>query len=176
MSKILNESKNICSELLILTYGSFVNQLIKDISNMEEVNKELYNAGYNIGVRLIEDFLSKNPVTNCLDFQDTADIVSKNAFKSYLGIIPTVTDWNLNKTEFSIVFEMNPLAESVELLPSMEKLWYSNVMAGIIKGALEMVLLDVETFFVKDQLRGDSYNEIRVKLLKKNTSTLPISE
>jgi len=44
------------AELLTLTYGAFVAQLMKDYESDEEVNKQLDKVGYNIGVRLIEDF------------------------------------------------------------------------------------------------------------------------
>lgn len=51
--------------------------------------------------------------------------------------------------EFALVFDENPLAEFVELPEealasnqpgsSKEGLWYSNVLCGAIRGALEMV-------------------------------------
>ena len=79
-------------------------------------------------------------------------------FKSFLNITPTV----LYPTpqgpirEFSLVFDENPLADFVELpddavpprsagaVPtsssqSSEGLWYSNVLCGVVRGALEMV-------------------------------------
>ncbi|KII65240.1 hypothetical protein RF11_14416 [Thelohanellus kitauei] len=117
-----------CPEILTLTYGSFVTQLISDLPDIEAVNEKLYKS-------LIEDFLSKNGEMNCNDFRETADIISK----LYLGITPTVTNWSQDNSEFSLVFENNPLAESVELPPEMETLWYSNILPGIIKGALEMM-------------------------------------
>jgi len=33
--------------------------------------------GYNIGVRLIEDFLARSGVGRCNDFRETADIIAK---------------------------------------------------------------------------------------------------
>lgn len=43
--------------------------------------------------------------------------------------------------EFSLLFPENPLAEFVELPPEAVRggLWYSNVLAGVLRGALEMV-------------------------------------
>ena len=33
--------------------------------------------GYNIGCRLIEDFLARSSVGRCYDFKETADVISK---------------------------------------------------------------------------------------------------
>jgi len=47
--------------------------MMRDFDNVEDVNKQLERLGYNMGVRLIEDFLSKTNSTRCLDMRDTAD-------------------------------------------------------------------------------------------------------
>lgn len=61
------------SELFTLTYGTLVSQLLKDYENVDEVNKQLERMGYNIGVRLIEDFLARTGSGRCYDFKDTAE-------------------------------------------------------------------------------------------------------
>ena len=33
--------------------------------------------GYNIGVRMIEDFLAKSATTSCANFRETAEMISK---------------------------------------------------------------------------------------------------
>lgn len=60
-------------ELFTLTYGSLVAQLLKDYENVDEVNRQLERIGYNIGMRLIEDFLARANPGRCYDFRDTAD-------------------------------------------------------------------------------------------------------
>ena len=61
----------------------------------------------------------------------------------------------------------NPLSDFVVLPNNLKnELWYSNVIAGIIRGALEMINLKVKVYFVKDTLRGDGEIEIRVELLE----------
>lgn len=40
----------VSAELLALTYGSFVRQLLIDFEDAEEVNAQLARMGYNIGV------------------------------------------------------------------------------------------------------------------------------
>jgi trafficking protein particle complex subunit 3 len=68
-------------------------------------------------------------------------IESKIAFKIYLNITPTATSWAADDKSFSLIFDENPLADFVELPEDgpYEKLWYSNVLCGVIRGALEMV-------------------------------------
>ena len=58
----------------------------------------------------------------------------------------------------------NPLAEYVILPQQHRELWYSNVICGVIRGALEMLNMKTNVYFVKDNLRGHNMNEIRVEL------------
>jgi len=48
--------------------------------------------------------------------------------------------------------------------PDWSQIKYSNVYCGVIRGALEQVSMRVECNFVKDILKGDEVNEIRVEL------------
>jgi len=52
-----------------------------------------------------------------------------------------VTSWAADEKSFSLVFDENPLADFVELPEDgpYENLWYSNILCGVIRGALEMV-------------------------------------
>ncbi len=52
-------------------------QLIQDYENYEEVNKQLEKMGYNIGTRLIEDFLARSNIGRCADFRETGEVVAK---------------------------------------------------------------------------------------------------
>ena len=67
------------AELVVLTYGTIVAQLCKDFDgDYVEVNKQLDKMGYNIGLRLIEDYLAKsNTMKRCSNFRETADMISK---------------------------------------------------------------------------------------------------
>lgn len=98
------------------------------------------NRGYNIGLRLIEDFLAKTNAGRCHDMKETAEKI-QTAFKMYLGISPSVANWSAANDEFSLLIDNNPLTEYVELPDHLSNLKYSNVLSGIIRGALEMVCL-----------------------------------
>jgi hypothetical protein len=117
-----------------------------------------------LGVRLIDEFLAKSGVTNCSNFRETADVISKIAFKMFLGISPDISAWNKEGTAFSLVFIDNPLVDFVELPPQFQDLSYCGLLCGVIKGALEMVQLQVDCKFVKDTLKGDDVSEMRVEL------------
>ena len=66
------------------------------------------------------------------------------------------------------------------MLPAQlrQELWYSNVLVGVIRGALEMINLKTKVTFLKDMLRGDPECEIRVELqevLTKSLGKRPVS-
>jgi len=163
------------SDLFALTYGSLVAQLVRDYESAEEINKQLERMGYNIGCRLIEDYLAKTATGRCLDFKDVAEKIQA-AFRLYLGVTPSITNWSAASDEFSLTIDPNPLTEFVELPDNLMNLKYSNLYAGVIRGALEMVQLEVQTYFVQDSLRGDSSTELRVKFIRRLEDALPPGE
>ncbi|GMI43946.1 hypothetical protein TeGR_g13560, partial [Tetraparma gracilis] len=69
------------AELFNLTYGVLVTQLVKDYSTTPEVNAQLEQMGYNIGVRLIDDYLARCTLPPCRSFQETAEAIAKIGFK-----------------------------------------------------------------------------------------------
>lgn len=55
-----------------------VAQLCSDFdNNYGEVNKQLDRMGYNIGMRLVEDFFAKSGVQRCANLRDTAETIAK---------------------------------------------------------------------------------------------------
>lgn len=131
------------AELVTLTYGTIVAQLCKDYnSDYAEVNRQLDKMGYNIGMRLIEDFLAKSNSGSCSNLRDTAEMISKVGFKIFLNITPAVISWSGDNKSFTLLFDENPLADFVELPDdgkAQDELWYSNILCGVLRGALEMV-------------------------------------
>ena len=138
------------AEVVTLTYGTIVSQLCRDLILPNTANKTDYNAvnveldkmGFNIGLRLIEDFLARSNTGQCTNFRETAEMISKVGFKIFMNITPSVTNWSQDARVFHLVLEENPLADFVELPDdgrAQDELWYSNILSGVIRGALEMV-------------------------------------
>ena len=84
----------------------------------------------------------------------------------WIGITCEIANWNNDNTAFSLILpppESNPFIEFVEIPPQYSDLIYCNLLCGVIKGAFEMIKIDVDVKFVKDILKGDEISEIRIE-------------
>ncbi|KAJ0079923.1 hypothetical protein Patl1_22905 [Pistacia atlantica] len=194
---IFANMERVNAELFTLTYGATVRQLLTDLEEVDEVNKQLDQMGYNIGIRLVDEFLAKSNVSRCIDFKETAEVIAKVyfsnlvvfefailgysrtvqvGFKMFLGVTASVTNWDADGTCCSIVLEDNPLVDFVELPDTCQGLYYCNILSGVIRGALEMVSLKTEVTWIRDVLRGDDAYELQVKLVKQVPEEYPYKD
>ena len=74
------------------------------------------------------------------------------------------------------ILEDNPLTDFVELPEGCDDLVYCNILCGVIRGALEMVNMNVTCNFVRDVLTGDEVSELRVRLVSLAAETYPFNE
>jgi len=168
--------EKINAELFVLTYGAIVSTALKEHGmNVDEVNKYLELTGYNIGVRLIDEFLARSGV-RCGDLKETAEVIAKVGFKMFLGVTAQVVGFDAEKKEFSLVLEDNPLIDFVELPDDCKGLNYCNVLCGVIRGALEMVQMSVVCTYERCVLRGDEVSEIKVVLKEILADAIPAGE
>ncbi|KAJ1617525.1 NO signaling/Golgi transport ligand-binding domain-containing protein [Pavlovales sp. CCMP2436] len=154
------------SELFTLTYGAIVVQLLKDSEDVEQTSIQLEKMGYNIGMRIIDEFLAKANAGACNDFKETGEVIAKVAFRMFLGVTAEcrhVVDASA-PLAFHLILVDNPLVDFVELPEHCSTLGYCNLLCGVIRGALEMVGMRVETKLLKDSLWGDEHTEISVSL------------
>lgn len=61
------------------------------------------SRGHNIGIRLIDEFLSKNRMQRCTSFIDAMNMVAKQGFLMFLNIQADIKDMNKEGTECSLV-------------------------------------------------------------------------
>ncbi len=64
--------------------------------------------GHNIGVRIIDEYLAKSGTTSCSNFRETADMISKVAFKMFLGVTAEVGNISADGNAFSLLLNENP--------------------------------------------------------------------
>lgn len=162
------EAETTNTEVLALTYGAIVRQLLADLSDIESVNDQLKEMGNNIGARLIEEFLARTGTEKCSNFQATARMIAERAFPMFLGVRGTARGADADDTsrDSVIVLRELPLAEFVEIPPQYQGLKYCNLVAGVIEGALARVNLSVKCDLVKDVLCGAQEYEFALKLLQ----------
>merc|ERR1711937_603366 len=77
-----NKMEKVHAELFTLTYGALVAQLVKDYEDPEEVNTQLDKMGFNMGQRMVDEFLSRSGISQrCANFRETCDVIAKVGFK-----------------------------------------------------------------------------------------------
>ncbi|TIA92751.1 hypothetical protein E3P99_00497 [Wallemia hederae] len=164
------------AELFVMTYGALVMQLYQDYEDYSAVNNELDKLGYNIGIRLIEEFLAKNGAVKCRNFMETAHVIALVGFRTFLNT--GVSVGNVSNNEYTLVMESNPLNQFVVLPDTaiQQGLLYSNVLAGCIRGALEMVNMHTQVSFIEDELMGHEHTVLSVKLINYIPEQVPLDD
>ncbi|CAJ0599456.1 unnamed protein product [Cylicocyclus nassatus] len=151
------------AELFSLTYGALVTEMLRDYEDPKQVN-----------MRLDEPMiLAKNVhVAKCTDCRQIADVLSKNAIPTYLGVPATVSNWGGGDREFSLIIENNPLTELVEVPASLSSLNYSQIIAGAIRGGLEALHFKVYSSVIENPTN----TEIKIKFDQILRDNLPAGE
>ena len=167
MDDAFAKSRKVSSELVGLTYGALVAQLVADYEDADKVNAKLEQMGAAMGARLVDEVVCKAGVRRCLGFRDAMATVANVGFRMYLGAQPRLGQWNDDATKCALTFPTETcLEEFVGLGPEHEGLKFCNVLVGVVRGALEAVNIRVNAAIVKDRLRGDPVTEISVELVE----------
>jgi hypothetical protein len=56
-----------------------------------------------------------------------------------MGVQPQIDHWSDDGNSFSLIINDNPLADFVELPGEYKDLFFSNIIAGAVRGSLETV-------------------------------------
>lgn len=97
----------------------------------------------------------------------------------FLNVTPTVTNWNQDGTEFSLICDEAIFGDNLEIPDYLSKggLQYHSLLAGIIKGALEMIQIRVDCSIARcPLLSGAGPVEVRIKFLKLMEDEIPPSD
>ena len=78
------KKETVSAELVALTYGAIVTQVIRNTENLEEANETLEKIGYNIGLKIVDEFMANNPI--CSDFKQVVNSFAKDGLKMFLGV------------------------------------------------------------------------------------------
>ena len=162
---IFLERKQNRVELLTFMYGSLLVRLTKDIKDINELNTKIESIGYEMGKRLVDDLIDDFPRGQ--DLSDQNKLIEKlinQIAQYYLGIMGNYNQ--VSDKEFHLFFQENPISFYVELPESLSNLCYSNIICGIIRGALEISGFEVKCEFVKDKMKGDEINDLKITLVK----------
>ena len=159
------ERKQIKIDLITFMYGGLLVRLTKDIKDISELNTKIENIGYNIGKRLVDDLID--------DFHKNIDQSNQDKLMEklicqltqyYLGIIGKYNQ--TAEKEYHLTFTENPISLYVELPESLEGLCYSNIICGILRGMLEISGFEIKCELVKDKMKGDDINDLKITLVK----------
>ena len=160
----LLETKNIKVELLTFMYGTLLVRLTKDIKDINELNKKIELIGYDIGKRLVDDLIDDFQRVDQSDQNKLMEKLICQLAQHYLGIIGNYNQ--VGENEFHLKFNQNPISLYVELPESLDGLCYSNIICGIMRGMLEITGFEVKCEFIKDKMKGDDINDIKITLVK----------
>lgn len=130
------------AEFFALTYGALVAELVRDLEDNASIQTELDRMGHSMGIRCIEEVLAKSDLKVGNMFEETKEVV-KVAMKLFLGLTVDISDGE-DENQFVARFTENPLTIFVELPEDRKQLEYCQLLAGMIRGMLEMLQFDCE--------------------------------
>ena len=160
----LLERKKIKVDLITFMYGTLLVRLTKDIKDINELNTKIELIGYDIGKRLVDDLIDDFQRVDTSDQNKLMEKLICQLAQYYLGIIGNYSQ--TGEKEFHLIFTENPISLYVELPESLEGLCYSNVICGIMRGMLEICGYEVKCEIVKDKIKGDDNNDMKITLVK----------
>lgn len=142
------QAPTINSDFFVLTYGAIVASLVDDLKDPEEVNRHLDTLGFNIGCRMIDEFLAATPSIHCTQFHQTAQGICA-ALTMFLGCRDVkLSTVQTDSGSYEIKVMDNPLERYCKLPSQLGNLSFSQIICGAIRGALSMIGFNVKVTIV----------------------------
>lgn len=155
--------------LLGFFYGELVKKILAETGSTSKTNAMLEEAGYNIGSKLVDHFLSEAKPSYLNDRDRIAGVI-KGTLRSFIGAQVEIVDWATDRFQLSVAVPQNCLSANVDLPEALHSevspLSYMNILAGIIRGALDMTRVKSRCQFIRDTLLGSDVSLIRVEILE----------
>ena len=150
-------------------------KLVDDFEgDVSRVNAQLDTSGFNMGQRLVDEFLARTPnLRACTNFTATLHAVA-SGLRLFLDIPATVATPNPRTGVLS--FYRNPLAEFATIPNHLRGLQFSQLLCGAIRGALAAVNIRVACSFERDMLMGLPSSSIRVVLEEHQPEEYPFGD
>jgi hypothetical protein len=112
--------------------------------DVDTVNQKLDRMGHSIGIRIVDEYLAKTGSVPAPDFAGRMQNIAKVAFRMFLNVNASVQDLNPELTSCKFVLESNPLVRFAVLPDGLSALRVSQLLCGVIRGALEVLGMRVE--------------------------------
>lgn len=142
---------------------------------IHQANRTVMNARTEAGRKNSSSSCSVScfPPNRCRTFVQATEGVALIGLRMFLGVSATVTELHDYPDSFSLVLSSNPLTMFVELPegPMRRHLCYSNILCGVIMGALSLVGFEAEVRMTQERLRGDDVDEILIRYTGKDNET-----
>eukprot|EP01147_Barroeca_monosierra_P001133 gene1133-4353_t len=120
--------------------------------------------GYNIGVRMVDDYIANTNTDRCGTFKETCTTLARDGFRMFLGITTSLENWSSNERECTLVIDDNPLTTFTELPEEHSNLCYCNIYCGAVRGALELLQYRTTVCMITDVLKGDKNTQLKITL------------
>jgi hypothetical protein len=163
-------------DLLLQLYGSFMRSMWKEFQDPRKMTAYQLKFSKDIGSRLADEFFARSGIGRCRDLKESAEVITKAAFKMFLNITPAISDFSADSREYSLVFEEDPLTENVVLPDYLVRGHFhysSGFYAGAIQGAYEAIGIQVECSVLSDKLLGDDKTVVRVFFARQSSEPKP---
>lgn len=133
--------------------------------------------GFNMGSKMVDEFLAINQSNPCFTFKEVATKLTE-AMKYFFGVDSKVKMYHKGDKIFSLIFSKNPLSINVSIPQKYEALSYSIIYCGMIRGALESINMRVKVELMKDPMNfGEAeHKEYEIKVTLEQFIKKPLTD